>query len=178
MNSNRSNTRMIVIANSFVLNEEWNSQIDKASSPHLEMLKKIIEKLQSNYGKMENVLTNDVMSTSINLARTLQGIVVQIFPSGSSRAEDIMMMVYYDNNPLSNDVINNFKEVYSNLVTGRENSVIKEKYTPLIVQGALTLSEPDFSDSNTLSREDSSDTLTIDDIISILPVEVKKERSA
>ena len=178
MNSNRSNTRMIVIADNFVLNEEWNSQIDKASSPHLEMLKKIIEKLQSNYGKMENVLTNDVMSTSINLARALQGIVVQIFPSGSSREEDIMMMVYYDNNPLSNEVINNFKEVYSNLVTGRENSVIKEKYTPLIVQGALTLSEPDFSDSNTLSREDSSDTLTIDDIISILPVEVKKERSA
>lgn len=169
---------MIVIANNFVLNEEWNSQIDKASSPHLEMLKKIIEKLQSNYGKMENVLTNDVMSTSINLARALQGIVVQIFPSGSSRAEDIMMMVYYDNNPLSNEVINNFKEVYSNLVTGRENSVIKEKYIPLIVQGALTLSEPDFSDSNTLSREDSSDTITIDDIISILPVEVKKERSA
>lgn len=178
MNSNRSNTRMIVIANNFVLNEEWNSQIDKASSPHLEMLKKIIEKLQPNYGKMANVLTNDVMSTSINLARALQGIVVQIFPSGSSREEDIMMMVYYDNNPLSNEVINNFKEVYSNLVTGRENSVIKEKYTPLIVQGALTLSEPDFSDSNTLSREDSSDTITIDDIISILPVEVKKERSA
>lgn len=178
MNSNRSNTRMIVIANNFVLNEEWNSQIDKASSPHLEMLKKIIEKLQSNYGKMENVLTNDVMSTSINLARRLHGLVVQVFPSGSSREEDIMMMVYYDNNPLSNEVINNFKEVYSNLVTGRENSVIKEKYIPLIVQGALTLSEPDFSDSNTLSREDSSDTLTIDDIISILPVEVKKERSA
>lgn len=178
MNSNRSNTRMIVIANNFVLNEEWNSQIDKASSPHLEMLKKIIEKLQSNYGKMENVLTNDVMSTSINLARALQGIVVQIFPSGSSREEDIMMMVYYDNNPLSNEVINNFKEVYSNLVTGSENSVIKEKYIPLIVQGALTLSEPDFSDSNTLSREDSGDTITIDDIISILPVEVKKERSA
>ena len=178
MNSNRSNTRMIVIANNFVLNEEWNSQIDKASSPHLEMLKKIIEKLQSNYGKMENVLTNDVMSTSINLARALQGMVVQIFPSGSSREEDIMMMVYYDNNPLSNEVINNFKEVYSNLVTGRENSVIKEKYIPLIVQGALTLSEPDFSDSNTLSREDSGDSITIDDIISILPVEVKKERSA
>ena len=178
MNSNRSNTRMIVIANNFVLNEEWNSQIDKASSPHLEMLKKIIEKLQSNYGKMENVLTNDVMSTSINLARALQGIVVQIFPSGSSREEDIMMMVYYDNNPLSNEVINNFKEVYSNLVTGRENTVIKEKYIPLIVQGALTLSEPDFSDSNTLSREDSGDSITIDDIISILPVEVKKERSA
>ncbi len=178
MNSNRSNTRMIVIANNFVLNEEWNSQIDKASSPHLEMLKKIIEKLQSNYGKMENVLTNDVMSTSINLARALQGIVVQVFPSGSSREEDIMMMVYYDNNPLSNEVINNFKEVYSNLVTGRENTVIKEKYIPLIVQGALTLSEPDFSDSNTLSREDSGDSITIDDIISILPVEVKKERSA
>lgn len=178
MNSNRSNTRMIVIANNFVLNEEWNSQIDKASSPHLEMLKKIIEKLQSNYEGMENVLTNDVMSTSINLARALQGIVVQVFPSGSSRAEDIMMMVYYDNNPLSNEVISNFKEVYSNLVTGRENSVIKEKYIPLIVQGALTLSEPDFSDSNTLSREDGSDTITIDDIISILPVEVKKERSA
>lgn len=178
MNSNRSNTRMIVIANNFVLNEEWNSQIDKASSPHLEMLKKIIEKLQSNYGKMENVLTNDVMSTSINLARTLQGIVVQVFPSGSSREEDIMMMVYYDNNPLSNEVISNFKEVYSNLVTGRENSVIKEKYNPLIIQGALTLSELDFSDSNTLSREDSNDTITMDDIISILPVEVKKERSA
>lgn len=178
MNSNRSNTRMIVIANNFVLNEEWNSQIDKASSPHLEMLKKIIEKLQSNYGIMENVLTTDVMSTSINLARALHGLVVQVFPSGSSREEDIMMMVYYDNNPLSNEVINNFKEVYSNLVTGRENSVIKEKYIPLIVQGALTLSEPDFSDSNTLNREDSSDTLTIDDIISILPVEVKKERSA
>lgn len=178
MNSNRSNTRMIVIANNFVLNEEWNSQIDKASSPHLEMLKKIIEKLQSNYGKMANVLTDDVMSTSINLARRLHGLVVQVFPSGSSREEDIMMMVYYDNNPLSNEVINNFKEVYSNLVTGRENSVIKEKYIPLIVQGALTLSEPDFSDSNTLSREDSSDTITIDDIFSILPVEVKKERSA
>lgn len=178
MNSNRSNTRMIVIANNFVLNEEWNSQIDKASSPHLEMLKKIIEKLQPNYGKMANVLTNDVMSTSINLARTLHGLVVQVFPSGSSREEDTMMMVYYDNNPLSNEVINNFKEVYSNLVTGRENTVIKEKYIPLIVQGALTLSEPDFSDSNTLSREDSGDSITIDDIISILPVEVKKERSA
>ena len=39
MNNNRSNTRMIAIADDFVLNEEWSKEIDKASSPHLEMLK-------------------------------------------------------------------------------------------------------------------------------------------
>ncbi len=48
MNNNRSNTRMIAIADDFVLNEEWSKEIDKASSPHLEMLKRFIESLNKN----------------------------------------------------------------------------------------------------------------------------------
>ena len=89
-----------------------------------------------------------------------------------------MMMIYYDNNPLSNDVITNFKKVYSNLVTGMENDAINKKYNSQVIRGALTLSESDFSDSNTLSGEDSKQGVALEDIISILPVEERKERRA
>ena len=178
MNSNRSNTRMIVIANNFVLNEEWNEEIDKASSPHLEMLRKLKEKLKQLPEVSEEISVSDVMTGSINLARAINGMVIQIFPSGSDNADDIMMMVYYDNNPLSNDVITNFKKVYSNLVTGMENDAINKKYNSQVIRGALTLSESDFSDSNTLSGEDSKQGVALEDIISILPVEERKERRA
>lgn len=175
MNNNRSNTRMIAIADDFVLNEEWSKEIDKASSPHLEMLKRFIESLNKNRVVDCDIKTNNVMIGSISLARAIKGIVIQVVPSGD---DDISLAIYYDENGLSRGVYENMKLVYSNLVTGIRNNAIDKNYDAQNIGGVLALSKYDFSDSDNFERDDTQASLSFEEIASHLPYNFVNERRA
>ena len=163
MNNNRSNTRMIAIADDFVLNEEWSKEIDKASSPHLEMLKRFIESLNKNRVVDCDIKTNNVMIGSISLA---------------SGDDDISLVIYYDENGLSRGVYENMKLVYSNLVTGIRNDAIDKNYDAQNIGGVLALSKYDFSDSDNFERDDTQASLSFEEIASHLPYNFVNERRA
>lgn len=76
MNYDRNNAQMIVITDNKVYYEDCSEEINKASSPHLEMLKIIAKRLKNNGYSIISSNENNVMQLGILVAKLVKGIVI------------------------------------------------------------------------------------------------------
>ena len=175
MDYNRNNARMFVITDNLIFSEECTEEMKMASSPHLEMLK-IISKRLKNYGYLIPTSNgNNVLQLAISIARLIKGMVVQVLPNPLVD-NTISLAIYYDNDGLSNSVVENFKKVYSDMLTGNSSDKMFKPYKPMMINGAVFFGKAELGAYNNIEKEDGAKYLAIEKIVSELPINYAKGR--
>ena len=77
---NEKNTKVIVLNDKMVIEEDFKEEYQAASSAHLEMIKKIIKQLQSKGLINGYVEQNNIMDAGLLVAELIHGLVIQVFP--------------------------------------------------------------------------------------------------
>lgn len=175
MNYDRNNARMIVITDNKVYYEDCSEEINKASSPHLEMLKIITKRLKNDGYSIISSNENNVMQLGILVAKSVKGIVIQVLPNPLTN-DTISLAIYYDEVGLSSSVIENLKKVYNDLLLGQQSVENGKPYKPMLIDGAIFFDKADLGAYNNIEKEEGTKCLAVERVISELPVNYIKGR--
>lgn len=77
---NEKNTKVIVLNDKMVIEEDFKEEYQVASSAHLEMIKKIIKQLQGKGLINGYVEQNNIRDVGSLIAELIHGLVIQVFP--------------------------------------------------------------------------------------------------
>lgn len=77
---NEKNTKVIVLNDKMIIEEDFKEEYQVASSAHLEMIKKIIKQLQGKGLINGYVEQNNIRDVGSLVAELIHGLVIQVFP--------------------------------------------------------------------------------------------------
>ena len=77
---NEKNTKVIVLNDKMIIEEDFKEEYQVASSAHSEMIKKIIKQLQSKGLINGYVEQNNIRDAGSLVAELIHGLVIQVFP--------------------------------------------------------------------------------------------------
>lgn len=166
---NEKNTKVIVLNDKMIVEEGFKEEYQTASSAHLEMIKKIVNQLQSQGLINGYVAQNNIRDAGLLVAQLVNGLVIQVFPNEVGVSE-VLLAIYFDSKELNAATIANFQKVYNAII----NNEIDGK--PVYIKGALFSPSGDIMSSYPIEASDDEDNLAFDKIIEELAPTINKGR--